>query len=272
MPYSAPDCENPQPDNRNATLGLPDVALVARRGQNETFKGLPMTANLLLRRLQTEPFTLLVSLPANDVSLARAALEGGAQGLKVHINVEHFASGTRFGSFEEERERLAQIVAVAGEVPVGVVPGGNPFATLEEFEKLGELGVDFFDAYPADAPSWTLGQTHLGRMLAAYEGASMETMRALETLGMEMCEASIMNHAQYGTHLSAQDLALYHELAHNLTAPVIVPSQKNIVAGDVPALIQTGVKGLLIGAIVTGREADSIQAATRAFAQAIAAG
>jgi hypothetical protein len=45
-----------------------------------------------------------------------------------------------------------------------------------------------------------------------------------------------------------------------------VPSQKKITARDLPALQQSGVKGLLIGAIVTGREADTIEAATRSFA------
>ncbi|MDQ3813571.1 MAG: hypothetical protein M3347_06435, partial [Armatimonadota bacterium] len=104
--------------------------------------------NRLLQRLQNESFTLLVSLPRNDVRLAEAAIRGGAQGLKVHINVHHHASGTHFGTFEEERAHIARIVEAAGAAPVGIVPGGAPFATAAEFAELAKIGVDFFDAYP----------------------------------------------------------------------------------------------------------------------------
>jgi hypothetical protein len=225
--------------------------------------------NNLLQQLQREDFTLMVSLPRNDVRLAQAAVKGGAQGLKVHLNVEHFASGTHFGSFDEEHENIARIVDAAGNVPVGVVPGGTPFATEEEFAALAKIGVDFFDAYPGDAPPWTLSQRHLGRMLAAFEGATAETMRTLEWAGMEMCEASIINHAEYGRDLTVLDVARYRELVNCLDGPVIVPSQKRIVPHDMEALRQAGVKGLLIGAIVTGREADSVQSATRSFAEAL---
>jgi hypothetical protein len=225
----------------------------------------------LLRRLNDEPFTLMVSLPRNDVRLAEAALRGGAQGLKVHINVEHFASGTRFGSFDEEQENIGRILeaATARDVAVGVVPGGSPFATKDEFEKLAALGVDFFDAYPAEAPPWTLTQKHLEVMLAAYAGGSVETMMALEGCGMQMCEASMMPHEEYGRDLTALDIARYSELAKALEGPIIVPSQKKITPADVPALQESGAKGLLIGAIVTGREADTIEAATRAFVDAL---
>jgi len=40
-------------------------------------------------------FTLVVSLPENNLELARAALEGGAQAIKVHANVWHRSSGQR---------------------------------------------------------------------------------------------------------------------------------------------------------------------------------
>jgi hypothetical protein len=221
--------------------------------------------NKLLNQLKTHDFSLLVSLPANDVRLAQSAIRGGAQGLKVHLNVEHFASGTKFGSFEEERENLARIVDAANGVPIGVVPGGAPFATEKEFAALAELGIDFFDAYPGDAPPWTLTQKHLGKMLAAFEGATSETMMTLERAGMEMCEASIMNHNDYGKPLNVLDVARYRELALWLRGPVIVPSQKKVVPSDVSALKNSGVRGLLIGAIVTGREPESLEAATRAF-------
>lgn len=223
----------------------------------------------LLNRLRNHRFSLLVSLPRNDAALATAAIRGGAHGLKIHINVEHFASGTRFGSFAEEKASIAAILDAAGEASVGIVPGGSPFATEADFAALAQLGVDYFDAYPADAPAWTLTQSHLGRMLAAFEGAPPTLMAGLVKAGMQMCEASIVNHDHYGTPLNTADIGRYAELTSHLPVPVIVPSQKHVVPADIPALAASGVRGLLIGAIVTGKEAASIESATRAFAAAI---
>jgi putative N-acetylmannosamine-6-phosphate epimerase len=225
--------------------------------------------NKLLDQLRHNDWTLLVSLPRNDVRLAEAAIRGGAQGLKIHLNVEHHASGTKFGSWEEEQENIARIVEAAGEVPVGIVPGGSPFATQSEFKAMSEAGIDFFDAYPADAPAWTLEQKDLNVMLAAFAGGTVEEVGALEQLGMEMCEASIVAQSDYGRELTALDLARYMDLSFFLDeAPIIVPSQKQIRPNEVPALQKTGVKGVLIGAIVTGREPDTLEAATRAFRDA----
>ena len=222
----------------------------------------------LQTQLQQNAWTLLVSLPGNDIELARAALGAGAQGLKVHINVEHFASGTRFGPLREERPKLAQITELAREfgANVGVVPGTlSNFASPADFRELAQIGIDYFDAYPADAPAWVFEQSDLSIMMAAFHGGNWDEFAGFEALGMTLCEASILGHESYGLPLSGLDLSQYRALAQKLSVPIIVPSQKKIVPSDVPALQKTGVKGLLIGAIVTGRERSSLEAATLAF-------
>ncbi|BCM89983.1 hypothetical protein IAD21_01834 [Abditibacteriota bacterium] len=227
--------------------------------------------NLLHDQLTRNEWTLLASLPKNDVQLARAALKGGAQGLKVHINVEHFASGTRFGSLEEEHEKIARIVAEAREfgANVGIVPGANEkFASPEDFAKLRELGVDYFDAYPFDCPAWAMLQRDLDVMVAAYHGMPNEELPVYEQLGMTLCEASIMAHDSYGAPLKARDLASYSALCASIKSPVIIPSQKKLEPRDVSALRKTGARGVLLGAIVLGREAQTIETALRAFRSA----
>ena len=227
--------------------------------------------NQLQNQLSNNDWTLLVSLPRNDVELAEAAFRGGAQGLKVHINVEHFASGTKFGSFEEEKSKLQKIVQVAQEhsASVGIVPGGSPFATRDEFSKLAQIGIDYFDAYPAEAPGWVFEQDDLDVMLAAFHGASNDELMSLEELGMTLCEASIVPHDDYGTPLNTLDLARYHDLAQTISVPFIVPSQKKLLPEDQTLLQRAGARGVLIGAIVTGRDAASIETATRNFSEAI---
>ena len=228
--------------------------------------------NQLHTQLTCNDWTLLVSLPRNDIELARAALRGGAQGLKVHINVEHFASGTRFGSWEQERDVLAQIVEIARDegASVGVVPGANGnFASPEDFRGLAGIGIDYFDAYPSDCPAWALMQTELDVMMAAFHGYDLAEFAGLQALGMTLCEASILGHDDYGKPLSAGDVAAYAALVKALDVPVIVPSQKKIEPHDVAALRKSGARGLLIGAIVTGRETETIEAAARAFSGAM---
>ena len=227
--------------------------------------------NQLYTQLTENDWTLLVSLPRNDIELARAALRGGAQGLKVHLNVEHFASGTRFGSWDEERETMAQIVTVAHEAgaSVGVVPGaGGAFASPDDFRGLAQIGIDYFDAYPFDCPAWALAQSDLNVMMAAFHGYDLSEFAGMEKLGMTLCEASILGHDDYGKALTAGDVARYAALVEALQVPVIVPSQKKIEPCDIAALRKSEARGLLIGAIVTGRDADSIEAATRAFRDA----
>ena len=51
-------------------------------------------------------FVLVVSLPSNNLGLAKAALEGGADAVKVHCNVWHRASGHTFGTYEENKAFL----------------------------------------------------------------------------------------------------------------------------------------------------------------------
>jgi putative N-acetylmannosamine-6-phosphate epimerase len=225
--------------------------------------------NQLLNLLSRRRLTLLVSLPQNSADMAKAAVAGGAEALKVHLNVRHHASGTYFGSFSEERKRLEAILEAAQGVPVGVVPGAATMPTPQEMDALAEMGVDFFDAYSYDMPAWMLGYHGMNRMVAAYHGCTVQEFVALERLGMECLEASIVHHDDYGKPPTAHDLAEYRNLADALNVPVIVPSQKKILPAEVELLQVARVKALMIGAIVTGKEPSGIEKATREFRDAM---
>ena len=70
---------------------------------------------------------LIASLPGNRLDLAKAAVECGADVVKVHMNVQHRASGLHFGTFEEEKETLQEILSVA-KGPCGIVAHDGPAA------------------------------------------------------------------------------------------------------------------------------------------------
>ena len=70
--------------------------------------------------IEGNKFSLVVSLPSNNLELAEAALDGGAQAVKVHCNVWHRASGHTFGTYAENREFLQQLIALCRDVPVSL--------------------------------------------------------------------------------------------------------------------------------------------------------
>ena len=76
-------------------------------------------------RITNNKFSLVVSLPSNSLELAEAALEGGAMAVKVHCNVWHRASGHTFGSYAENREFLKKLIELCGDIPDGLVAGGE---------------------------------------------------------------------------------------------------------------------------------------------------
>ncbi len=217
-------------------------------------------------------FRLLVSLPRNEPELARAALDAGADGLKVHIGLEHFASGLSTGSLDQEEDAIRQIVALGA--PVGIVPGvGEAMADREEMLRLAEIGIDFFDLYATDMPAWMLRMSDCPMsVMIAFSDTCWPWALVEDTQGdtrPDLIEASIVAHDDYGTPLTAADVSSYAEIARRAPQPVIVPTQKSVRPDEVGALIDTGVAGLLIGAIVTGAEVDTLAAATEEFRASI---
>jgi len=225
-----------------------------------------------LERFLRDNFALLVSLPRNDPELAEVALNAGADGLKVHINLHHHASGLDTGSLDEEAPRIEEIIALGA--PVGIVPGGgDDVASREEMRRLNEMGIDFFDLYADDLRAWMLrmADTEMSVMVAfgadCWPWGLVEDVR--EDSRPDMIEASIIQHEGYGGPLTASDVSSYAEIARRSGLPVIVPTQRAICPDEVGVLRDAGTAGVLIGAIVTGTELAEVAHVTSAFREAI---
>ena len=176
---------------------------------------------------------LIMSLPGNDPSLARIAVECGADVIKIHMNVQHRASGIHFGSFEEEKERLAEIREIAGQHPCGIVAG----SCVEDVER------DFL--YPV------LADKNMKKMIALAPGYSLEEVRLLGAIGADVLEASVMRPETYGQRLTAKELLEYAAITENSKLPVVIPTQRAILPCEVSQLSQIGVSGIMIGALVS---------------------
>jgi hypothetical protein len=215
-------------------------------------------------------FALIVSLPKNTVELAAAALDGGADALKLHINVDHRASGTHFGTFSEEREHLRAIARLAkGRASLGIMPGAESIASLEELEELATSGYEFLDCYIHHFPARYLSYKGLKKLLAVGSSYRPEDVPGLTGLGAEALEASVIEPEGYGRPLMTEDLSRYRWLSKVAKRPVVVPTQRKILPEEVASLASAGVSGIMIGAIVTGQEPDSVKKTTARFRESI---
>ncbi len=226
-----------------------------------------MTRMLALLR---EGPQLIMSLPANDPELARAAMAGGADILKVHLRVRHAASGTTFGTLKEERAHLEEILALFPG-PVGIVAGATDPATPYEMNELCAMGFDFFDLYASHMPAWMWNITGMSKVVALEADATVHQAIALENLGADALEAAIIPHEGYGKALTVSDLAKYRDLHDTVDLPIIVPTQRAIQPEEATLITSAcGIEALMIGAIVTGRTAHEIEAAVKRYKNALA--
>ncbi|MFO7255510.1 MULTISPECIES: hypothetical protein [Limnochorda] len=211
--------------------------------------------------------TLVVSLPKNDPELARAAQEGGADLLKVHVNVHHRASGNGFGSLEEEGERIRQVAAVG--LPVGLVPGEEAMITPEETERLSQWGISFIDVYLSHLRLY-LYRSGLPVIPAINAGTPPHLWTGLRALPGDWLEASVVPKEGYGQEARGEDLAVLAAVGQATGRKLLVPSQRAMDPEDLGLYFRVPeVHAIMIGAVVTGQEPDSLYQATAAFRRSL---
>lgn len=220
---------------------------------------------------------LIVSLPENRLELAQAAVAGGADALKVHLNTTHDASGAHFGSWAEERPVIKSMISTV-EIPVGVMPGAEQLPSPEDFADMAASGVRFIDLFVHHWPLHLLERWSVFELIVAINRVLPERelfhLTHLEREGanrISMLEASVIPQDDYGKPLNFADIASYRALADASQVPLLIPTQKLIQPEDVQTLGEENVGGILLGVIVTGRSAGSIEKATRDFRLAIQA-
>lgn len=222
--------------------------------------------------IEGNKFSLVVSLPSNNLELAEAALDGGAQAVKVHCNVWHRASGHTFGTYAENREFLQQLITLCKDVPVGLVPGGeDAFITPEERLELENMGLGFFSSYSQHLPCHMMESKVLTKMVAIDYTYTGNTLDAVRSSGIDVLECSVQPGENYGTDLNYADILRYSDIVTKSGKPCLIPTQRKIKPCEVKHLYEAGCKAVMIGAIVMGKEPDAkqLQAVTSAFREAI---
>lgn len=221
----------------------------------------------LKKLLDQEKMTLIVSLPENSVEFARAAVKGGADAIKVHANVFHPASGNKFSSLIEQKEAFEQIIEEA-KIPVGLVPGAaGRCISQEEVGIVEEMGFSFFSMFAHFMPLYIV-DSQIEKMVAITEEYDIFHVKSIDTVPADIVEADVLPDDRYERiHLS--DILKYRRLVENQSKPVVVPTQRIIDPSEVKYLYQIGIKGIMIGAIVTGKTCESVERVTYTFRKAI---
>lgn len=217
-----------------------------------------------LTMLKDKKPTLITSLPGNRPDLAKIAVECGADVIKVHMNVQHRASGLHFGTFEEEKAALEEIFRIADR-PCGIVAGNTVEDVERDYMKAFDLGYSFVSLYASAMPLSVLATPGLKKMVALAPGYTLEDVRQLPRIGADVLEASVMRPETYRTRLTAMELLEYAAICENSKLPVVIPTQRAIKPTEVKQLADCGVSGIMIGAVVTGDEEEGFRRSVSAF-------
>lgn len=220
--------------------------------------------NLLLNK----NMTLIMSLPSNDPELARCAFEYGADVVKVHINVEHRASKNSFRNLDEERKNFeAMLDNAIG--PMGIVLGGDTESAKRDFEQAQAMGFNFISLYGHHMPACVLESDKIDKMMACDYTYTLDEIKQFRQIGVDVLEASIVHPDGYGNYLNGRDILKYNILCRESELPVVVPTQRKIDPSELKLLHSVGVNAIMIGAIVTGKELETIKKTVCDFKEAI---
>lgn len=217
--------------------------------------------------LESASPSVFVSLPANDGEMARRAVEAGADGLKVHLDVTHRASGRDFGSISDEADRIRDIGTL--DVPLGVVPGEDLETVRETLPELAALPVDFVDGFAHHLPPEATEIPGLSTLVAPTGQYSNDEVLTLDRLDVDGIELSLQTTSTYGDPLTAQAAARFIELADRITAPVVLPTQLALRPQDAAYLANSGVTNFLVGTVVMDATPEGVAETTSAFVEAL---
>lgn len=223
--------------------------------------------NAYNRLFEEKKMPLIMSLPKNDPEWCAAGFEAGADAVKVHINLHHNAGGEDLGGFAENENAFETMLSKA-KGPMGIVPGADAQAIQKDIDRVKISGFDFISFYSKHLPVSVLPCSQ-ALMAACDLHFTYEEIKAYEHVGAQVLEASVIPSDEYGQPLNFRDLALYRSIAVNTKLPVVIPTQRFIEPGDVKYLAAAGVRGIMIGAVVTGKTCGGIVSAVKAFRKAI---
>lgn len=218
-------------------------------------------------QLMTGKKLLVVSLPENTFEYAQKAVESGADGVKLHINVQHRATKKVHSDWKEVRE-VVRAIHTKLDCYIGIVPGAELMATRDELDDMKCSGVSFLDVYVDYAPLYLL-ESDLFKVLALNHTYHLQTVEDLTSVGADAVEVSIVKPEQYHKNLTAMDLLNYSQILKRTQLPAFVPTEKMIKTEEIERLFHMGFTGMIIGPVVTGTDMETFGIKVKEYSKVI---
>ncbi len=204
--------------------------------------------------LETRKLTLVVTLP-QTMECVQAVLKGGAEALKMRCNyssMNALSTGFPNGPFREMKEFFKNVIEMAGEVPVGLVPGDKgSFITEAERVEVEEMGFDYFNIHYRYVPSFMFESKVLTSVVAithdAYDSIILDGIN--HSPKVDIVEANFVPREEMGTKLVYGDILRYTSITKRLQKPIIATAQRYIRPGEVKHFYEAGCKALMIGLV-----------------------
>ncbi|MBI1748114.1 MAG: hypothetical protein HYR55_16245 [Acidobacteria bacterium] len=206
---------------------------------------------------------LIVSLPKNEIKLAKAAKDAGAEILEVHVNMLHPAAGTRFRSLNQERGALEAILATG--LPVGIVIGEEETISRRELQEIKQLGFCYISASINMLRPYHF-EVGLPVIPALYPAFPSEMLPYLRTLPGEWLVADILPLEAHGKEMRAEDLVRLSMVGQMTDRRLVIPTQRKLQPDDLTYLFQLPyANAIRLSTVVTGNGSEGIFRATSDF-------
>jgi hypothetical protein len=149
------------------------------------------------------------------------------------------------------------------------VAGGDIAPVRRDYRSCAGAGCECVSLYLHHTPLEVLAFDGLVKMIALDYTWSPSAAASLKGIGANVLEASVMHPDTYGEPLSGRELLAYRELCGASELPVVVPTQRAVLPEECVQLAEAGVAGIMIGAVVTGKNAKTLGPAVAAFRKAL---
>ena len=183
---------------------------------------------------------LIAALPEAGVEGLTDCVAGADAGL---LTVSKISSGIK---------SLQKITKEVSDIPWGVWLKGSQ----KEINGLGETGCDFAIFPAINTPLSRFQSDEVGKVLEVESTVSEGLLRAVNELPVD---AVLVDNKQGDDYsLTWHQLALYRRFTDLLTKPLLVSIPSNVTAGELQALCDVGVNGVIVPAGV-GQTKDLIK-------------
>jgi hypothetical protein len=199
---------------------------------------------------KTPPAMVLVAqVDGLDAAAARAAVAAGASAVAFKVGPE------AVGGLAEGSSALKDAISACGDAVPGLVFGPDAELTSDLPERLSGAGVDFVVAPVQRTPAAFLVAESIAKVPSVDASQPAALIRALGDMDVDALCVAPPRRRRNAAELTVYDLMHYKGVAELARPPILVLAEQAIRPGDLQALRDVGVDGLVLPLAKFGAEA-----------------